>query len=1102
MPGRGARWSWYGLGLVALWGAALGAAPAAALDLLDGRLAVHGFYETQLRTIANDFSASDGWDLTQFAHVLNLEVEADLAPDGFGPFNLVSAFGRIEVRYDCVWTRACGIFRSANAFGDRAERLPKRLENGRRSGFLGAVFRGDTRKFRGELPEFDGFEFRNRPDESRTPFGIEATEAFGTLFTSPGADGVLGTADDPSPFYFARYFQGGTGHCRFSARQVRGPVDGAGVQNLGPLDPACDVVPNGAFADRPNPFRPGDINPLTGGGGGLALPYRPATEVSWRENAGPEVPRGLWVPNAELRRLLRDDELDTPPINKDQDDLAWNHGASQGAERELKELYVDLEMFESRLWLRLGKQTIVWGKTELFRNQDQFNPQDLALSSLPSLEESRTALWAARAIWSFYNVGPLEDVRLEVAMNYDQYEPADLGDCGEPYAVVLVCAGTFGFLAHGFEGLGLAGVRTPPAAWNSWKGLEAGARVEFRWDRFSFSVSDFYGYNDLPHLKQIFRFERNVDPVTGRPRRLNSRGECRTGREAACLGPDRDALLNHSANLTLFTKNCAATFGFISLDFSACGLSIFNSTKVTDPTQPQAPRLMLALTNVISGQCFELLFATGLQLGAGCGVFEGLGGLNANTFAQLARFPDVRRTNLSGRAVTPLIPLSLDVNDGGADNPAPDFSPSDPSFGLFLPTGLSPYLTVQQEALLGCGPFFATRCDIQGIDLLNAEASALFQAFVGFDGTSGDWDTRDGGVAQPGTVGFEGGPVCTRFERGRTFILPGCRGPRDRGYDPGVDGTTTGPDFLGTSFRRVQPFTGQPFRSEMAVLSWNLMMTLVGFSIPANPSRPTIEEFDADRPFRDDGCSFAKPQLCAAYFDFWRSIATKRNVVRAGGNGRYGRRDFQWHDGTPVYVAFDKRNILGFSMDFAEDLLKSNWSFEGTWVRQTPYTDNDQEDGLRDVDLFNLTISVDRPTFVNFLNANRTFFFNAQVFLQYVAGYREGFTSNGPWNALITLTATTGYFQDRLLPSATVVYDVQSGSGAFLPQLQYRFTENFSATFGIALFAGRAQPKDMALVPIATRNRTGRYAYNDFAENGLSVVRDRDEAFLRLRYTF
>jgi hypothetical protein len=97
---------------------------------------------------------------------------------------------------------------------------------------------------------------------------------------------------------------------------------------------------------------------------------------------------------------------------------------------------------------------------------------------------------------------------------------------------------------------------------------------------------------------------------------------------------------------------------------------------------------------------------------------------------------------------------------------------------------------------------------------------------------------------------------------------------------------------------------------------------------------------------------------------------------------------------------------------------------------------------------------------------------------------------------------TTGYFQDRLLPQATVVWDLQSDSGAFLPQVSYRYTENFSVSFGANLFTGRTQKKTMSINPIASRNRTGRGAYKDFVDNGLSVLRDRDELFLKLRYTF
>jgi hypothetical protein len=62
------------------------------------------------------------------------------------------------------------------------------------------------------------------------------------------------------------------------------------------------------------------------------------------------------------------------------------------------------------------------------------------------------------------------------------------------------------------------------------------------------------------------------------------------------------------------------------------------------------------------------------------------------------------------------------------------------------------------------------------------------------------------------------GQVCTRYENGRTYILPGCRGPADPGDGIDVDGTIGG---------RRHPFTGQSFSAEMSVLSWNAMMGLV-----------------------------------------------------------------------------------------------------------------------------------------------------------------------------------------------------------------------------------------------------------------------------------
>jgi hypothetical protein len=405
---------------------------------------------------------------------------------------------------------------------------------------------------------------------------------------------------------------------------------------------------------------------------------------------------------------------------------------------------------------------------------------------------------------------------------------------------------------------------------------------------------------------------------------------------------------------------------------------------------------------------------------------------------------------------------------------------------------LNMLLTVEQQALLGCGPVYLTNCEIEGVDLLNAEMSALVQSWPGFPGAGGDWNTADP-VPQPGTVGFVGGAVCTRFEGG-SFVLPGCRGPGDPGYDPARDGDPAG---------LLQPFTGQPFRTELGAVSWNLLATLVGLSAPPGTEPPAIDEFDASDPLREGACSFVQPQFCSTVQALYAVAHTTRPTLRAGGNGRYGRVDFDWHVAGSGVLRYEKRNVLGFSMDVAEDVTKSNWGFEGTWIEDVPFDDNDAPDGLSSVDTFNLTISADRPTFVNFLNANRTLFINTQWFFQYVKGYEKGFPSNGPFNVLMTLTVDTGYFQDRLLPTVTFVYDFGSSSGAILPQLQYRYTENLSVTFGLAGFWGRAEPADPPLAPIGDPPyRTGRHSDKDFVENALSPVRDRDEVFLRVRYTF
>jgi hypothetical protein len=150
---------------------------------------------------------------------------------------------------------------------------------------------------------------------------------------------------------------------------------------------------------------------------------------------------------------------------------------------------------------------------------------------------------------------------------------------------------------------------------------------------------------------------------------------------------------------------------------------------------------------------------------------------------------------------------------------------------------------------------------------------------------------------------------------------------------------------------------------------------------------------------------------------------------------------------------------------------------------------------------------MDRPTFINFLNANRAFFITTQWFFQYIDGYSESFSSpRGPFNVLAILFVQAGYFQDRLLPQLTLVYDVKSVSAAAIAQFTYRYNDAFSIVFGAAFFMGREFLIDQNVNPVALGNRPlagGNHPYkNSNNSAGLGIVRDRDEIFFRLRYTF
>jgi hypothetical protein len=1565
-------------------------APAAfGVEFAEGRVQIHGFAEMQLRALDEKFR--EELDLAQWYNVLNIEVELDIAPDGIGPFDLVSAYIRGEGRYDAIYSNGFLLFPSLDTYGDKARRLPKRLRDAKDKEYGGTIRAADR---------FGQFEHARIEDEKPAPF-VPGGERLGfpgndTFFRLAGPDNVIGPrpntdeicmlatcpagmttaesgqgilregalfeddadatfgrttqavfaanrgvvqllqdSDDP-----ARYINERILDYRFAYKETRGPAN-TDTSIMGPWLPRNFVRAQALLQDRGNPFRgrvaagkirtfpfplsgpwddpaalrrygtirngvfvgedlsflsagetaeidvldplladilgapntvlanisgvvlnttfpdefggdfmggvvpcadptnkdstveirqgkippPGSARCIRGStdtatemtGGVGENPFRPAPDLSnlgsiivddtgavvgqGPDNADLTQAQGIFIPSKGNQLALASGRLDSLEFNFDEEHRAFNRGHSQQNTKELKEAYLDVELLDSRLWLRLGLQNIVWGKTELFRTTDQFNPQDLALASLPSLEESRIALWSARFVYSLYDVGPLEDVRLEFATNLDQYQPSDLGGCGEPFTPDIVCSLTTGLLAHSILGVGVSGIDRPESPWKEPSDLEIGGRIEWRWDRFSFALTDFYGFHDTPYVDSIFYYERAVDSTTGRPlvARLPGQalGSCGSfagdiaesnpdfatakpvystsfashshsvslgglsrnaanpaffsarggiGRGVDCLRPggapdgpngfsfqeDEDdiantnALENHHANQQLFAWICANTVGIAAtLDAGACAFTVFSSGALLSEQFLRVPFGEL-VTSVLAGE----------QTGANGGTMQFLTlvlnsqkSTSGDVTAPLASL-----NRLPNPADAPIFDRNGDnaIDDTGCADPDPavhlncDLAGFDGFDGrvdpfrfflrdmatgvpLFVRQTLDNTLTNEQRALLGCGPFWGIRCDsaqpfssnslnpkvsgiygaFGGLDFMNMEGSVLVQAWPGLEGTIDGHSTTAAlsDIMQPGTVGFVGGPVCTRFSataEGQSVKLPGCRGVAsldiafgvngdpnavivefEAGYLPSVDGCVIGSQirrasgqivpvaatygdgasaadnqllgrelalcntartrvpvpefefngFMPSAFPDLEP-NGTPdqdsvrsarcmgqtsggtwggipnpadpfndlvdlqpgydhslcqaeevtleelplihplagciesdvwyeggggkatgaspnspggcefyyardlvseffdgtaalFQNELAAFSWNFLMLLTvtscsntafdldGFNHDGEP--------DFENPYSPGRCSYATPQFCTNVRGFLSAAGVRRNVVRAGGEigNRFGRRTFAWHGGGEAVLTYEKRNVLGFSTDFGEDVTKTNWGLEFTWIEDLPFSDNNSLNGITRSDAYNLTISVDRPTFINFLNPNRTFFFNSQWFFGYRPSAGRGFTRPNKWNALFTFAMFTGYYQDRVNPQLVTVYDFNSQSGGVLPSFQYRFTESFSVTIGMLYFFGRTELQRMPVNELGPpANRVGKDAYRVGVDNALSLIRKRDEVFMRVRWTF
>ncbi|MBT7951370.1 MAG: DUF1302 domain-containing protein, partial [Gammaproteobacteria bacterium] len=125
-------------------------------------------------------------------------------------------------------------------------------------------------------------------------------------------------------------------------------------------------------------------------------------------------------------------------MDKDEDDLRF----AEFNDRQdwLRELYIDATIplaSGDELNFRVGRQQVVWGRTDLFRVLDQINPIDFSIQNIyEEFEDSRIPMGMFNTELRLGATGAFDDLNFQVVWKFEQFRPHNLGQGGQPYSIL------------------------------------------------------------------------------------------------------------------------------------------------------------------------------------------------------------------------------------------------------------------------------------------------------------------------------------------------------------------------------------------------------------------------------------------------------------------------------------------------------------------------------------------------------------------------------------------------------------------------------------------------------------------------------------------
>ena len=123
-------------------------------------------------------------------------------------------------------------------------------------------------------------------------------------------------------------------------------------------------------------------------------------------------------------------------MDADEDDLRF----AEFNDRQdwLREIFIDATLpFNNgtELNFRIGRQQVVWGRTDLFRVLDVVNPLDASIQNIfEEFEDSRIPMGIFSSEYRLGATDTFDDLNFQFIWKFEKFRPNNLGQGGQPYS--------------------------------------------------------------------------------------------------------------------------------------------------------------------------------------------------------------------------------------------------------------------------------------------------------------------------------------------------------------------------------------------------------------------------------------------------------------------------------------------------------------------------------------------------------------------------------------------------------------------------------------------------------------------------------------------